>query len=87
MKIKVTAITSFSHGALNTHVGQEFELTRPEAAELQAVGLIAIVTGPPAELDREAADNRPDEGAKMSDAPENKMIDAPTNKSSKAKAK
>lgn len=87
MKITVKAVTSFSHGALNTNIGQEFELTKPEAAELQAAGLVSIVTAPAAEPDPEAEADRPDGGTKMADEPENKMADAPTNKTSKSKAK
>lgn len=87
MKIKVQAVTSFSHGALNTHVGQEIELTKPEATELQAAGLVSIVAGPPAEPGHEPADERRDDGAKIAGAPENKMADAPANKTSKSKAK
>lgn len=53
MKIKVTAVTSFTHGPLSTHVGQEFELTKVEAAELVGAGLVMIGAAPDPELEIE----------------------------------
>lgn len=70
MKVKVKAATSFMHGRVIAHVGDEVELTKGEADELRAAGLVQD-----AEVKAEPAPEN-----KMDEPPVNKMDTAPANK-------
>lgn len=90
MKTKVKAITSFMHGRVHSHAGDELEVTKGEADELQKAGLVQFSdeqeeAAQPATQDPQAGDDvddllGDDSGAKMDEEPKNKMETAPENK-------
>lgn len=90
MKTKVKALTSFMHGRVHAHLGDEIEVTKGEADELVNAGLVQIAGAPAAAVEEPAKDPAVEEVTdpddlvgghqKMDDAPENKMEAEPENK-------
>lgn len=74
MKIEVKAATSFAHGSRSYNVGDQVEVTKGEADELEKAGLITLGEAP--------GEQEPEPAEKMADDVENKMADAPANKAS-----
>lgn len=74
MKVTMIAQDSFAHGARTYVAGDRLEVSKGEADELKAAGLVS--------------DDEPESGEKMSESVENKMEAAPKNKAAdKAKVK
>jgi hypothetical protein len=86
MKTKVTATTSFMHGRVHAHAGDELEVTKGEAEDLVKAGLAADQGAVPQEAaPTPQADGDVDDllgDAKMDGEVENKMDAAPSNKGS-----
>lgn len=85
MKIKVKAITSVMHGRHHMQAGDELEVTKGEADELQKAGLVQIVgeqeaAAQPGTPDTKVAAEDLTGVEKMEDEPQNKMEPAPENK-------
>jgi hypothetical protein len=86
MKTKITALTSFMHGRIHAHAGDELEVSKGEADDLVKAGM-AEAAEVAAESQPEEQTAAPDDGvddllgdAKMDDAPQNKMEAEPDNK-------
>jgi len=101
MKTKVKALTSFMHGRVHAHLGDELEVTKGEADELEKVGLAAPVKDEPAPVEQSKApapekapqaaeaDTDVDDllgGEKMDAEPQNKMDAEPENKAGEKKS-
>lgn len=76
MKITVKALTSFMHGRIHAHAGDEVEVTKGEADELAKAGMAQIV-------EEKAVPAEEPEGAKMDTTVQNKMEAEPENKAAK----
>jgi hypothetical protein len=86
MKTKIKATTSFMHGRIHAHAGDELEVSKGEADDLVKAGMAEVAAEAQAE-EQTAAPVAPDDGvddllgdAKMEDAPQNKMEAEPDNK-------
>lgn len=73
MKTKVKALTSFMHGRVHAHLGDELEVTKGEADELEKAGLVNVVKG---ETDAAGSAQEPAEESAPA-APEEK-VEAPS---------
>lgn len=86
MKTNVKALDSFVHGRVHMTAGDKYEFSKGEAEELQKAGLVEIVgqeedaPEPAAQVEEVTQPVADEQGAKMTEAPENKMADAPENK-------
>lgn len=87
---KVKALTSFVHGRVQMHQGDEQEFSKGDADDLVKAGMVQIVADDP-QPEPQPADDGVDDllgEEKAEPAPENKMEAAPKNKAeAKPKAK
>lgn len=81
-KVKIKAVTSFSHGNLDATMGGTYSLNKGDAQELEKIGLAEIVTGDDTEEPEQPdpADLLGDDDEKAAEPVENKMESAPENK-------